>query len=153
MKSIVKFLKYGFLAFLSLSFLILTYWDIQIIGILNKTWPNPANGQIEYLVQSNQHDQSVLIASALLLILGNLLSIKKVNREKIYFFLVCLFFSFFQIWDGFCLSDMYFNFKKENNLWKGEFSMSSIGTSIGIILFDIFIMVDYFILTRFKLRK
>jgi hypothetical protein len=67
--------------------------------------------------------------------------------------MICLFFSFFQIWDGFYLSDMYLNFKKENNLWRGEFSMSSVGTSIGIILFDILIMIEYFVLTRFKMRK
>lgn len=127
----------GFLTFYSYSWL-------QSIG-------SPANVLENYQFFANIGAAFLWISAAVLLIVGNLIALK--TRKTWALWTTLLYFVIFVVLQTYWLGQMFFDFKKSNNLSAEIFSFSLVLAVAFIVLAAIIVYFDQYFVKRIYDRK
>lgn len=91
------------------------------------------------------------IMGIILLILANMTYSR--HPHLIYFLLVWLFVSLFAMIDWFWFREMFFQWKIENHLWHGEYSLAGLAGIIESAIALLVVAINYFFYRYFSRKK
>ncbi len=137
-KLFIIIISTGFIALFALShFALKPLYDAGI---------DPKMAAEEYTRLSNWFDKGTLVIYVLLIFISNL--IYRNNGKGIYLFYGWVFFSVITMFSYAYMAEEYFHFKKNNDLWMGETSLSFLGGAFLCLIAATAAFINYAVLKR-----
>jgi hypothetical protein len=142
-----------FLLLLAIGSILCAWYLIQSFDSLKNTQYSINERVAQYTHYTKGLMRGTYIIAFLLLALANILYMRKVAFNKWAFIMTALFFAVFVSLDTMYLAEAYFHFKKNNGLWRGEFSISGFGGLIYSLMASALIGFNYWFLKSITGRR
>lgn len=135
---------------LAVASLVMIFLAYTAHSKLNSIGFAPATVAESYLVYQNYYQQFLVLSSLILLILANVLLWKE--RRAWALWATLAYFSVFILIQGWWLDAQFLTYKKQNNLWQGEFSLSGFVSALFCVAAAVGIFFDQFLVLRMRDR-
>jgi hypothetical protein len=134
-----------FLGFLMLATLACGELAYLCFSLLNRSDLRVADRVSDFLRYDNILISVIQISFIALLVLANWAYFLQLRLTKWAFLIALGFFSLFILLDSIFISETFFHFKKQNNLWKGEFSITGLSGLLMCFVAALFVVANYWL--------
>lgn len=143
-------LKKIFLLAVAVAALVMIVLTYAANSKLNSIGFAPATVAENYLIYQSYYQQFLVLSSLILLILANVLLWKE--RRAWALWTTLAYFSIFVLLQGWWLDANFFTYKKQNNLWQGEFSLSGFVSALFCVAAAVGIFFNQFLVLKMRDR-
>lgn len=137
-----KNIFFGFLMLATLACCNLTY---LCFSVLNRSDLRVADRVSDFVRYDKILISVIQISFIALLVFANWAYFHRLRLTKWTFLIALGFFSFFILLDYVFISETFFHFKKQNDLWKGEFSITGLAGLLICFVAALFVVANYWI--------
>lgn len=137
--------KNFFFGFLMLATLVCGELAYLCFSVLNRSDLRVADKVSDFVRYDNILISVIQISFIALLVLANWAYFHRLQLTKWVFLIAFGFFSFFILLDYIFISETFFHFKKQNDLWKGEFSITGLAGLLMCFVAALFVVTNYWL--------
>jgi hypothetical protein len=134
-----------FFGFLMLATLVCGELAYMSFAILNRADLRVADRVSDFMRYDNILINVIQISFIALLALANWGYFYRLRLTKWAFIIALSFFSFFVLLDYIFIAEIFFHFKKQNELWKGEFSITALAGLLMCLVAALFVVANYWL--------
>jgi hypothetical protein len=134
-----------FFGFLILATLVCGELAYLCFSVLNRSDLRVADRVSDFLRYDNILISVIQISFIALLVLANWAYFRRLRLTKWVFLIALGFFNFFILLDYIFISETFFHFKKQNDLWKGEFSITGLAGLLMCFVAALFVVANYWL--------
>jgi hypothetical protein len=134
-----------FFGFLSVAILACGELVYMCFAILNRVNLRVADRVADFIRFDNILINVIQISFIALLVLANWAYFHRLRLTKWTFIIALSFFSFFVLLDYIFIAETFFHFKKQNDLWKGEFSITALAGLLMCFVAALFVVANYWL--------
>jgi hypothetical protein len=134
-----------YFGFLMLATLACGGFTYLCLSGLNRSDKQIAERVSDFMRYENILTSVIQISFIALLVLANWAFFNRLRLTKWAFLIALSFFSFFVLLDYIFIAETFFHFKKKNDLWKGEFSVSGLAGLLFCFVAALFVVANYWL--------
>jgi hypothetical protein len=134
-----------FFAFLTVSILSCFQLVYMSFSILDRSDLLLADRVSDFMRYDNILISVIQISFIGLLVLANWGYFRQLRLTKWAFIIALSFFNFFVLLDYIFIAETFFHFKKQNGLWKGEFSIAGLAGLFMCFVATLFVVANYWL--------
>jgi hypothetical protein len=134
-----------FFGFLMLAILVCGELAYLCFSILDRSDLRIANRISDFMRYDNILINVIQISFIALLVLANWGYFYRLRLTKWTFIIALGFFSSFILLDYIFIAETFFHFKKQNDLWKGEFSITALAGLLMCFVAALFVVANYWL--------